>query len=305
MFGMSSVFRFGLMFGRLLGHKVIQFQFSAPPDLIYVDADGTPLANQSHRVAVGGGDLAHRSIHFVKLSDNEDEILVLKKARASDSVPDEVKIFAHLQDCGHAFIKLHGWWWGDERIDITGTSRREVFILQESFETSFEKYLEGIRRGSTNYPEIHLLLLKFARDLAAMHERGIAHRDVKSANFCLNHDLDRAAIIDFALSRQDVRDFGQDVRDFGLVCLEALETVHAIRKPGRTGKLRDWYGGRINNLLEDDECKELLANMIIDRNQTMKKVVASIEIICQSFRHRRGLATISSLQEASRHHESR
>merc|ERR1712096_430102 len=126
------------------------------------------------------------TINFVKLKDGQDEkIYVLKRLSfysRAQNVPDEVKIFAHLQKHDD-FVKMRYWWYGNE-------NQTEVCILQESFESTFETYLQEFRKlkYKTQHQRTRLtrILVKFAGDLAAMHAENMSHLDVKSANFCLN-----------------------------------------------------------------------------------------------------------------------
>jgi len=128
------------------------------------------------------------------------------------------------------------------------------------------------------FVQLTSILLKSAEDLEAMHGDGILHKDIKTANFCVNENDGRSSIIDFGCSdffnpascKCKDYPFKTEVYHFGTVCLEALEAARAIQvEPQHKIK----YGlrsqspkaivavrARVQKL--DDEWKALLMDML-------------------------------------------
>lgn len=112
------------------------------------------------------------------------------------------------------------------------TEDRELYLAMEWLEG--EELTRFVARGALGIGESTALLARLADALRWLHERGIAHRDVKPANiFVPASDLTRAKLIDFGIARPAsvTRALTQTGQGLGTPGYMAPEQVRGDRVP--------------------------------------------------------------------------
>jgi predicted ATPase/signal transduction histidine kinase len=178
--------------------------------------DGYTITETLHE---GGKSMVYRA---TRKADGQP--VVLKVLRGDQPTPAEVERF-RLQYEIVKDLDLDGVVrvLGQEELD-----QRPVLVLEDFGGVSLARYLNGRPLGLQTFLDVAVDL---AQHLAAIHRRGVIHRDINPANIIINPETREVKIADFGLASRLSREAPQS--------REAGQTVGTLRyiSPEQTGRI--------------------------------------------------------------------
>ncbi|KAD7478576.1 hypothetical protein E3N88_01712 [Mikania micrantha] len=114
------------------------------------------------------------------------------RAKAKEEFENEVKLISNVHH--RNLLRLLGW---------SSDGSNLFLVLEYMSNGSLDRFLWGAKRGTLNWKQRYDIIFGIARGLAHLHNEfhvKIIHRDIKSSNILLDHDL-QPKIADFGLAR--------------------------------------------------------------------------------------------------------
>ncbi|KAL8246798.1 hypothetical protein R6Q59_008014 [Mikania micrantha] len=119
-------------------------------------------------------------------------IVEYARAKAKEEFENEVKLISNVHH--RNLLRLLGW---------SSDGSNLFLVLEYMSNGSLDRFLWGAKRGTLNWKQRYDIIFGIARGLAHLHNEfhvKIIHRDIKSSNILLDHDL-QPKIADFGLAR--------------------------------------------------------------------------------------------------------